>query len=127
MAQCLSQLHARGWVHRDLKPGNIIFLPSAGSWTLIDFGLAGRTGQPPPRGHTPGYAAPEVVAAHEADRPPPLADPSTDAWALGVMAFELLTGQPAFDWLHGSKEVCPPPPPRLPHASPTSAQRYGVL
>eukprot|EP00892_Ulva_mutabilis_P008949 jgi/Ulvmu1/6426/UM003_0055.1 len=105
VARCLSELHSRGWVHRDLKPGNIIFLPSAGSWTLIDFGLAARAGQPAPRGHTPGYTAPEIVAAHEAGTAPPPADPATDAWALGVMAFELLTGHPAFNFLNGSKEA----------------------
>lgn len=119
VAQCLSDLHARGWVHRDLKPGNIIFLPSRGKWTLIDFGLAARVGETPPRGHTPGYAPPEVIAAHDADADPLVADPATDAWALGVMAFELLTGQPAFDWLTGSKQVSPSPS-RRPTVNPTT-------
>ena len=44
----LEGLHEAGWVHRDLKPGNAIWLPSSNSWTLIDFGSAARTGAPPP-------------------------------------------------------------------------------
>jgi hypothetical protein len=47
IARKLEQLHAAGWVHRDLKPGNAIWLPSQNSWTLIDFGCAARTGVPP--------------------------------------------------------------------------------
>ena len=40
----LAQLHGSGWVHRDLKPGNILRLPSQHSWTLMDFGCAARAG-----------------------------------------------------------------------------------
>ena len=48
IAEKLQQLHAAGWTHRDLKPGNAIWLPSKNSWTLIDFGCAARIGAPPP-------------------------------------------------------------------------------
>ena len=44
IAHKLEGLHEAGWVHRDLKPGNAIWLPSSNSWTLIDFGSAARTG-----------------------------------------------------------------------------------
>ena len=46
VAHKLEGLHEAGWVHRDLKPGNAIWLPSSNSWTLIDFGSAARTGVP---------------------------------------------------------------------------------
>jgi serine/threonine protein kinase len=44
IARKLEALHAAGWVHRDLKPGNAIWLPSNNSWTLIDFGCAAHVG-----------------------------------------------------------------------------------
>lgn len=50
IAEKLQQLHAAGWTHRDLKPGNAIWLPSQNSWTLIDFGCAARIGARPPPG-----------------------------------------------------------------------------
>ena len=40
----LARLHGSGWVHRDLKPGNVLRLPCQHSWTLMDFGCAARTG-----------------------------------------------------------------------------------
>lgn len=44
IASRLEFLHASKWVHRDLKPGNILRLPHLHSWTLMDFGCAGREG-----------------------------------------------------------------------------------
>ena len=40
ICECLSDLHSSGYAHRDLKPGNIMWLPSQNRWTLIDFGLS---------------------------------------------------------------------------------------
>ena len=60
IAEKLQQLHAAGWTHRDLKPGNAIWLPSKNSWTLIDFGCAARIGAPPP----PSPPLPHVGGGH---------------------------------------------------------------
>lgn len=46
IAERLEQLHSSGWVHRDLKPGNVLRLPNEHSWTLMDFGCAALSGAP---------------------------------------------------------------------------------
>ena len=102
VASCLAELHGHGWVHRDLKPGNIMYLPRTASWTLIDFGLAARAGETARLGYTLAYAAPEVIAAADIGSKSVTADTAVDAWALGVMAFELLTGRPVHCPLTGS-------------------------
>lgn len=106
IAKRLSSLHFDGWVHRDLKPGNVLWLPRKQRWTLIDFGLAARVGTVVPASFTPTYAPPEVVRAYKVGTTC-IAQVSMDAWAMGVMAFELLTGKPAFEKCQGGTEtVC---------------------
>ena len=96
VAARLEALHAVGYVHRDLKPGNVMWLPRENRWALIDFGSAARTGTRAPLSFTMKYAAPEVAAAARAAHSTANAAEAVDAWGLGVLAFELLTGMPAF-------------------------------
>jgi serine/threonine protein kinase len=92
----MSDMHEAGFVHRDLKPANVMWLPRENRWTVIDFGCAALIGAPAPISFTLAYAAPEVVHAFEMGLKTIESTPALDAWSLGVMAFELLTGSPAF-------------------------------
>ena len=63
LALRMKDLHALGYVHRDLKPGNVMWLPRENCWTVIDFGCAARTGDSARLAFSLAYASPEVVAA----------------------------------------------------------------
>ena len=84
----LSQAHEKGIIHSDIKPANILLTPKAEP-KIGDFGLVrlvGSEGTGLVMG-TPGYTAPEVLAN------PLVADHRSDLFAVGVILYELLTGQ----------------------------------
>jgi serine/threonine protein kinase/tetratricopeptide (TPR) repeat protein len=93
IADALHDAHARGFLHRDLKPGNVV-LTATGQPKILDFGIAAllnggkSTGKITQTGMIVGslpYMAPEQLLG-EAD------DVRTDIYALGVMLFEMATG-----------------------------------
>ena len=107
ICECLSDLHSGGYVHRDLKPGNVIWLPSQNRWTLIDFGCAAKQGEAARIGFSLPYAAPEVAKACYRDQQLTMAaHPSLDMWSLGVIAIELFSGRPALKVFKSQEEVC---------------------
>jgi serine/threonine protein kinase/WD40 repeat protein len=113
-AEGLAYAHARGIVHRDIKPTNLLLDPDSIVW-ITDFGLAFRPDDPGMTADgavlgTPRYMSPEQARAEKTDT-------RTDVYSLGVTLYELLTGHPAFfaDSVVGTIQLVlthTPPPPR---------------
>jgi serine/threonine protein kinase/DNA-directed RNA polymerase specialized sigma24 family protein len=80
--------HEHGLIHRDLKPGNIL-LDEKSEPHVADFGLAKLLDEDGVVGGTPGYMAPEQADSADVTK-------AVDIYALGVILFELLTGQSPF-------------------------------
>jgi serine/threonine protein kinase/tetratricopeptide (TPR) repeat protein len=124
-ADGLAALHARGGVHRDLKPGNL-FLDGGkvGNVKILDFGVARAAAALAVTSTgtilgTPGYTAPEQVRGGRE------VDARADVFALGCVLFECLSGRAPFRGEHVMSvlaKVLLEDPPRLcdvaPHAPP---------
>ncbi|MCB9914701.1 MAG: protein kinase [Planctomycetes bacterium] len=87
LCDTLHGLHARGFVHADLKPENVIVAPDGRPW-LTDLGLARRSGSAGAAAGTPYYVAPEVLLGAAPG-------PAADLFALGVLLHALLVGRRA--------------------------------
>lgn len=116
VGRVVAAAHDQGVVHRDIKPENVMVMPDGGV-RVLDFGLARALQDSEPLTHTgeilgtPEYMAPEqLLDTAEATTP------RTDVHALGVLAYELLTGrspfagQSMFQALKLVESLVPPPP-----------------
>ncbi len=111
IASALAAVHAKGVLHRDLKPGNIM-LRKDGSIALIDFGLAKKArleGEITDKGEifgTPYYMSPEQGHGNGVDE-------RSDVYSLGVIFYEMLTGKKPYKadtamgiiYLHGNAPI----------------------
>ncbi len=92
MCSALQEAHAQGIVHRDLKPENVM-VDTQGNVKIMDFGIArsmdAMTRLTGSMVGTPAYMAPEQVSGKQVDF-------RTDIYALGLILYEIFTGQPAF-------------------------------
>jgi serine/threonine protein kinase len=116
VAGALDAMHAAGIAHRDLKPTNVMFRED-GSLALIDFGLAKEAhlkGEITGSGEifgTPYYMSPEQGHGEQADE-------RADIYSLGVIFYEMLTGEKLFVGENAMAVIfqhARQPVPRLPH------------
>lgn len=95
VASALGHAHKRGVIHRDIKPHNVLIDSESGRCLVTDFGIArsAEGGSLTATGMvmgTPAYLAPEQVTGEPSDH-------RADIYALGVMAYEMLTGRQPFE------------------------------
>jgi hypothetical protein len=97
LADAMEHAHQAGVIHRDLKPGNVLF-DENGEPRITDFGLAKKVGEDDSHTRTVsvmgsiGYMSPEQASGHTRE-----ATPAVDIYALGAMLYRLVAGKTPFE------------------------------
>jgi predicted Ser/Thr protein kinase len=123
-AWALGHAHARGIVHRDVKPDNVLLERDSGRALVVDFGIARSVDADTPAGGTragtPQYMSPEQIAGG-------VVDARSDLYSLGVTAFFAATGRLPFESRSTegfiTKHLSEAPPP-LARCAPTLPVRF---
>jgi hypothetical protein len=123
IAEGLGAAHAKGMVHRDIKPDNILLKRDAGAWLpkIADFGIVATKESSTAYTRTGGTLLTMAYAAPEQWRGTPAAelDGRTDLYALGGLLYEMLTGRSPFQaenyegWSRQHQTTPPQPPSAL--------------
>ena len=126
LAAALSGLHKRGFIHKDVKPANVLFDSATGRVRLMGFGIASRLPRErqalkPPEfiSGTLPYMAPEQTGRMNRS-----VDSRSDLYALGITLYEMLTGSLPFtasepmEWVHCHIAKQPTPPADRVHSIP---------
>jgi len=123
--RALAYAHMQGVTHRDIKPGNILYAASPTDVRIGDFGLALNVGAETTQitgVGSPAYMSPEQIREE-------LVDHRTDLYSLGVVMYQMLTGQlpfranNKFSMIYQITQFDPPPPSALRREVPSSLDR----
>ena len=110
----LEHAHRRGLIHRDIKPSNIMTDPD-GHATIMDFGIVKESEDDTLTKTGIVFGTPDYMAPEHAQGKPP--SPATDLYSLGIVAYEMLTGEQPFrggtPFSMVLKHIKEPPPPLI--------------